>query len=403
MAEFLALPLADGHKLKFVTPADFTEWAKATRDEWQWFTQQRVDLACNTQVRAWLDDFWTRCDAAAREASTDQQLWKKCANTILTTSSDIFPSGVPLSPDDPVMVHFAEQYTEPTFRVIAVSASIYAERLPGIRRIGQNDLLHPVCQAAIAVSAAIRAGLTRADRSAMLKNVDLARQNLEDLAAAGRAEILDREHEISGRLEEHNASVDRAVLHVAEQIQELQAKTQAALENLEQTHQNYAEIMRLKAPVDFWEGKATRHRQEVRTYRFWLTGLSVGMLPLLGGVYAAGWWALDEYAKTDAAGSIAMTLYVAGFIGAVTAVVLWFIRIVVRLYMSQHHRAIDAEERASLIRTYLSLTEQGKVTEAERGLALAAVFRASPDGIVKDDGAPSFSPATLLASALDRR
>lgn len=80
----------------------------------------------------------------------------------------------------------------------------------------------------------------------------------------------------------------------------------------------------------------------------------------------------------------------------------WATRILVRLYMSEHHLAIDADERATMALTYLALMERGAVEEKDRALILAPLFRPSSDGIVKDDAAPDMSPAGLLSKAMNK-
>lgn len=69
---------------------------------------------------------------------------------------------------------------------------------------------------------------------------------------------------------------------------------------------------------------------------------------------------------------------------------------VVRIFLSQLHLAQDAAERTTMVTTYLSLLESKSVlSEEDRKIFLAAIFRPTSDGIVKDDGIPP-SMADLL-------
>ncbi|MEJ6850707.1 DUF6161 domain-containing protein [Sinorhizobium fredii] len=81
----------------------------------------------------------------------------------------------------------------------------------------------------------------------------------------------------------------------------------------------------------------------------------------------------------------------------ITTIVFWAGRILTRLFLSEHHLAIDAEERAVMAQTYLALTAEGQAGEKERDIVLTSLFRPTADGIVKDDAAPDLSPAALLA------
>src|SRR5690606_42081806 len=81
---------------------------------------------------------------------------------------------------------------------------------------------------------------------------------------------------------------------------------------------------------------------------------------------------------------------------------LWIGRLIIKFYLSEHHLATDAKEREVMTQTYLTRTAEGVVTEKERSLVLAALFRNTPDGVVKDNAQPDAGPAALLTKLLDR-
>jgi len=79
-----------------------------------------------------------------------------------------------------------------------------------------------------------------------------------------------------------------------------------------------------------------------------------------------------------------------GFLMALAVVMgVWATRLLVRVYMSNAHLAADADERVTMVKTYLSLLEDGKMTKDEdRALVLTPLFRPAADGLVKDEGLP---------------
>ena len=81
-----------------------------------------------------------------------------------------------------------------------------------------------------------------------------------------------------------------------------------------------------------------------------------------------------------------------------TTIAFWIGRILLRMYLSGHHLATDAEERRTMIMTFLALAKSKSVQDADRNLILTALFRPGSDGIVKDDAAPEVS--ALVASLL---
>jgi hypothetical protein len=81
----------------------------------------------------------------------------------------------------------------------------------------------------------------------------------------------------------------------------------------------------------------------------------------------------------------------------ITSIVFWAGRILTRLYLSELHLGIDAQERAVMAQTYLALTAEGTVGEEQRSLVLAGLFRGTSDGIVRDDAAPDLGLAALVS------
>jgi hypothetical protein len=111
---------------------------------------------------------------------------------------------------------------------------------------------------------------------------------------------------------------------------------------------------------------------------------------------------LSVMAGATAQGDTAVYLKFAA-IGAITATIaLWAGRVLLRIFLSERHLATDAEERVTMVKTYLALTNEGKIAEADRALVLAPLFRSAADGIVKDDSAPDTSLVAILARGLDR-
>jgi hypothetical protein len=47
--------------------------------------------------------------------------------------------------------------------------------------------------------------------------------------------------------------------------------------------------------------------------------------------------------------------------------------------------------------TYLALTKEAAASDADRDIILAAIFRNTPDGIVRDDGPGDVMPQAMMA------
>jgi len=67
----------------------------------------------------------------------------------------------------------------------------------------------------------------------------------------------------------------------------------------------------------------------------------------------------------------------------------WFIRLLVRIFLSSLHLENDAAERVTMAKTYLALIRDSALPKGENiSTVLAALFRPTGDGIVKDEGLP---------------
>jgi hypothetical protein len=159
---------------------------------------------------------------------------------------------------------------------------------------------------------------------------------------------------------------------------ELLAEHKAQLAGIRQA---YMEEMGLRAPAEYWETKRRAHLSKVR----WFGNLS--FLAIVGAASVSAWQVSSLLRGPNALGrenswELAPVVIVGIFL-------VWGVRLLVRLFLSNLHLSTDAEERVVMVKTYLSLAE-GKQLEAkeDRQLILQALFRSSADGIVKDEALP---------------
>lgn len=172
--------------------------------------------------------------------------------------------------------------------------------------------------------------------------------------------------------------------------------------NLESTHKAYIEQMKLKAPVKYWSDKAAGHKRAAGELRNWVAGFFALMI----GGYVLAFAALHQQFAAfllQFQGSTGALLVVSAVFALLASLPLWIGRLLVKFYLSEHHLATDAKERETMTQTYLALTADGVVDEKDRALILGALFRSTPDGVVKDNAQPDTSPAAMLSKLLDSR
>lgn len=178
---------------------------------------------------------------------------------------------------------------------------------------------------------------------------------------------------------------------------------QAELDRLKETYDKH---MALAAPVEYWDIKRKKHGR-------WAGGafaaIIVGMgsaayflhseLQTVGRAMMAS-KAAASVAKAQSAGTSAVqaftdsaTSWHLGSFILLATLSFWFIRLLVRIFLSNLHLENDAAERVTMAKTYLALIRNDDLPKGDNiSTVLAALFRPTGDGIVKDEGVP---PSTL--------
>ena len=153
----------------------------------------------------------------------------------------------------------------------------------------------------------------------------------------------------------------------------------AAIQSIKEIEASYREQMKLQAPVEYWENKATSHKIAISGSRRRLIIFTVlGTTALAFGLV---WLAVkaSEIVNDKAPYSTAIYLKFAAIGAVVTTIVFWIARVMLRIYLSDRHLLTDAEERVAMIKTYLALSHEGKVEATDRALVLAPIFRSAAD------------------------
>lgn len=189
---------------------------------------------------------------------------------------------------------------------------------------------------------------------------------------------------------------------------EWQKKLKDAQAELKRLNDTYDTHMAIAAPVSYWETKRANHKK----WSIWsFVALSLSMLifgcflysevqsigAMVEATRAAAIAAMSKgQATTTSTPPASLTpmldVLASWKIGAyilLVTLVFWFIRLLVRIFLSNIHLENDAAERVTMAKTYLSLMRHGSLEGKEHlGTILAALFRPTGDGIVKDEGLP---------------
>ena len=161
---------------------------------------------------------------------------------------------------------------------------------------------------------------------------------------------------------------------------------------MKESEEFYEKKLAVKNAVVYWTEKAKEHKTNSWIFGLISGGLMIGMLITIicFGNYFLG---LDLTKGTGAkllTKTGALQLWVYGFFIISVTMVIWIIRLLVKVFLSNLHQLSDANERATMIQTYLAFEREEKTfTEKDKELVLPSIFRTSTHGIIKEDSAPN--------------
>lgn len=162
-----------------------------------------------------------------------------------------------------------------------------------------------------------------------------------------------------------------------EQLNKELEKANVELENITRT---YDENLALHASVRYWGLQEKYHKR-----------MSIGFGILTTLVALLVLWGIYEYADRFLNAGIEQ-LQISRLLTAViiTTFGIWAVRTCSTLFMSHTHLRTEAQERRTMLHTYLALLRRGQGPGAEeRQLILQTLFRPSSTGMIKEDAGPN--------------
>lgn len=204
---------------------------------------------------------------------------------------------------------------------------------------------------------------------------------------------------ISEQQSAQEASFDKEQKRLIYEWESQRNSTQQELDNLKNT---YDQHMAIAAPVDYWETKRKKHQQQT-----WIFGVAVFIGMIVVGLFLsskmqsisdvlaspptqqAATSAIQSTATLQTAATPASATWHLGSFIMLAVLCFWFVRLLVRIFLSNMHLENDAAERVTMAKTYLALIRSDSLSKEENiNTVLAALFRPTGDGIVRDEGIP---------------
>ena len=168
-------------------------------------------------------------------------------------------------------------------------------------------------------------------------------------------------------------------------------KRQSELEDL------YEEKLRLAKPASYWDTMSKEYMDKGKSWRTWavVTGIvTVVYLTIL--LFNIPDKFLPEKSTFTFNGMKATIVF-----ALIASILVYFIRLFVKLATSAYHLSRDAYERYQLTYVYLSLLNEKAVKEEERNIVLQSIFSRADTGLLKGDSTPAF-PEGVISQLLKK-
>jgi hypothetical protein len=265
-------------------------------------------------------------------------------------------------------------------------ADQYKGRLPDDFRRRAPDFL----AAAVAVQAmSLAEPVISADLDAIREDgrraVDRLEGREQQFSEESRSELERLGTERKRQAEQHGALL-------AEQRESFESLLESVKSNFEEIRGHYENQLALQSPVGYWRSVKEGARKAALFWGAVFAVLVVALVILIAGEAPA----IRDFLATTERESLAVIFAV-----AFSTVVIWALRMVARIFLSNYHRSVDAAERETMVKTFLALRREKHIGNEELALVLAPIFRPGTTGLVKDDAAPEFGLSALLSR--DRR
>ena len=152
-------------------------------------------------------------------------------------------------------------------------------------------------------------------------------------------------------------------------------------ENISNLEKLYRENLMLKAPAEYWDEISKEYNIKAIISLLISIVIAVGIVGLLIKL-------IFVIPQLDNSEHWFNTIRITAMLTVITSVLIYGLRVAVKLTMSSFHLARDARERKQLTYFYLSLINEKAVTEKERELIITSLFSRSDTGLLKGDSSP---------------
>ncbi len=369
---------ADGRfgPLSFYSIDDFSGWLSREETFWSWINEV-PGVVSLTQLRDGLfTEIKNNLNEAARGKDGDNA--PSLVENVKSVAARVFEGGKWLVSDEPRAKFIAGVIGE-RGKAVAAGALAYIMHAPLMPAQTRETF------EGAATAFAHEAGLAgvAANEIASFKVV---RQSAEQEAR----QLMGEREELHRRTAEMVAAFDR---RTTLQINEWEEKRRGADKRLEDLEQTYHRKIGVESSVAYWKRKARFNF--ALSCVFALAGFAAEMALFVFIAFVAMDLLSVEKIGVHDYWRFAILIFL------VTAAI-WLGRLFVRLIFGNLHQWTDANERQTMIQTYLALRKEGYLPDnKDISLVLGVLFRPGDSGLLKDERGPA-TPVEIMDRLVDR-
>ena len=189
------------------------------------------------------------------------------------------------------------------------------------------------------------------------------------------------------------------------QVNEVLEKSKTLESEFDNAKEAVLKNIELKQATTYWEKQAEKYDKKYKFY--FRTNIVIGVSLIIITFILINFTGLFTPNITDTADkkisdTITQVVHSASFFNYIifimfTTIMVWMMKILVKIMLSNYHLAVDANERVIMLNTYLVLLEDGKgFEENDRKVILDNIFRQTNHGIITDE--TSVTVADIVSS-----
>lgn len=380
----------------FNTHRDLIAWIDGERENWQWLWSEPSQITGHTrdvasQSQGALQYLMREALESVNEGYNFQTITNALANAFGDSQYSIFASQT-VEAQRVFNIHEA----------LGADHARYSIELQK-NRLNFNNLSGPTLPLLVAA-----AGFDEQQHGSIGESLARERANFRSEISKLRNRVAELEREHSDFLARERSRSRRLTRRLVFGSQRYWRQKEALIDSgfservasIRETEDHYRTQMALQAPVQYWREKAKGHRRT--EYGYAALCLLYFVLAAFGIALAAEKSIEFLQGFTGARETSAYVITAGALLGG-TTLIFWLGRLLVKLFLSEHHLRSDSEEKSIMTQAFLAMgSREQEFTETERSIILASIFRSSPDGIVKEEGPGDFGANALLAKLLMR-